>query len=327
MNDTTPVTTHPLRINWALVLAVLAVLLALWSWVDDRERVRDLKVELGRRLAESDTSTKASNLLAQNADEATRQAGARLAQIDAQLANSQQQQASLEALYKELSQGRDQWTLAEIEQVLLTASQQLQLAGNVRAAIIALESADSRLQRSSKPQFTLLRRAIASDLARLRASPQLDTIGLSAKLDALLGALGQWPLASAHATAAHPSRAPLRAANLGQELLADIKSIVQVRRIGVGETVLLPPDQEYFLRENLKLRLLSARLALLAQDQAGFHADVSAAVAVLNQYFNTRDAAVSAAANELHRLASLRIANEPPDIQASLSALDALKAH
>jgi uncharacterized protein HemX len=179
----------------------------------------------------------------------------------------------------------------------------------------------------NKPQFTELRRAIASDLGRLRASPQLDTIGLSAKLDALIDGLAHWPLSSAHERAARTARAPLRAANLGQELLSDIKSVIQIRRLGASEPVLLPPDQEYFLRENLKLRLLSARLALLAQDQAGFHADVTAAYAALNQYFNTGDAAVGAAASELRRLGSLRIAVEAPDIQASLSALDALKVH
>jgi len=313
-------------INWALILAVLAVALTLWSWVDNRERARDVKTELGRRLAESDSGVKESRLLARNADEAMRQATARLGQLDAQLANSQQQQLSLEALYKELSQGRDQWTLAEIEQVLLTAAQQLQLAGNIHAAIIALESADTRLQRLNKPQFTALRRAIAADLTQLRASPQLDKIGLSAKLDALIAQQEKWPLASAHATVARSARPSLQAANFAQELAAELKSIVQIRRIGAGETTLLPPEQEYFLRENIKLRLLSARLNLLMQDQSGFHADLKTAENMLVRYFNTRDSAVNSALNELRRAGSLQIAVQAPDIQTSLTALETLKA-
>jgi len=313
-------------VNWALILAALALGLTLWSWLDNRERARDVKTELGRRLAESDSGVKESKLLARNADEAMRQATARLAQLDAQLANSQQQQLSLEALYKELSQGHDQWTLAEIEQVLLTAAQQLQLAGNVHAAIIALESADTRLQRLNKPQFTALRRAIAADLARLRASPQIDITGLSAKLDALVAQQANWPLASAHATAVREPIADRRPLDFGNELLAEIKSIVQIRRIGAGETALLPPEQEYFLRENIKLRLLSARFALLSKDQAGFHADIVSAEQLLAKYFNNRDAAVSAALNELKRLGSLQIAVQAPDIQASLTALGSYRA-
>lgn len=314
------------RINWTLILAALAVALTLWSWVDNRERARDVKTELGRRLAESDSGVKESRLLARNADESMRQATARLGQLDAQLTNSQQQQLSLEALYKELSQGRDQWTLAEIEQVLLTAAQQLQLAGNIHAAIIALESADTRLQRLNKPQFTALRRAIAADLTRLRASPQLDKIGLSAKLDALMTQQEKWPLASAHATAARSARPSLQAANFAQELAAELKSIVQIRRIGAGETTLLPPEQEYFLRENIKLRLLSARLNLLIQNQSGFHADLRAAETMLARYFNTRDSAVNSALNELRRVGRLQIEVQAPDIQTSLTALETLKA-
>lgn len=314
-------------INWALILSVLALGLTVWSWADNRERARDVKAELGRRLAESDSSIKESRLLARNADEAMRQATARLAQLDAQLSTSQQQQLSLESLYKELSQTRDQWTLAEIEQVLLTASQQLQLAGNVHAAIIALESADQRLQRLSKPQFTSLRRAIASDLAHLRATPQLDTIGLSAKLESLITQQAKWPLASAHASIVNTNQATSGSAhNFASELLTELKGIVQIRRIGSSEAILLPPEQEYFLRENLKLRLLSARLALLLQDQSGYYADIASAEKMLMQYFNRRDGGVEAALKEMKRLGSLRIAINVPEIQASLNALDTLKA-
>jgi uroporphyrin-3 C-methyltransferase len=225
-----------------------------------------------------------------------------------------------------LSQGHDQWTLAEIEQVLLTAAQQLQLAGNIHAAIIALESADTRLQRLNKPQFTALRRAIAADLARLRASPQIDITGLSAKLDALVAQQANWPLASAHATAVREPKPDRRPLDFGNELLSEIKSIVQIRRIGVGETALLPPEQEYFLRENIKLRLLSARLALLSKDQTGFHADIVSAEQLLAKYFNSRDSAVSAAMSELKRLGSLQIAVQAPDIQASLAVLGSYRA-
>ena len=326
MNDTTLNSPKSAGFNWALILAILALALTLWSWADNRERARDVKNELGRRLAESDSAVKESRLLARNADEAMRQAIARLAQIDAQLSTSQQQQLSLESLYKELSQGRDQWTLAEIEQVLLTASQQLQLAGNIRAAIIALESADLRLQRLNKPQFTPLRRAIAADLAKLRATPQLDTIGLSAKLDVLIAQQPKWPLASAHANASSPPASTRKTVNsFADELLAELKSIVQIRRIGASETILLPPQQEYFLRENLNLRLHSARMALLLQDQGAYQADIAAAEKMLSQYFNTRDEGVKLALHELERLGNLRIAVKAPDIQTSLAALDIMK--
>jgi uncharacterized protein HemX len=309
----------------ALLAAIMALAAVAWSWSDSRERIRDLKTELGRRLAESGKDVSETRLLARNADDAMRQVSEKVAHIESQMAMSQQQQLALEALYKDLAQGRDQWALAEIEQVLLTAAQQLQLAGNVKAAIIALEGADTRLQRMNKPQFTQLRRAIAADLANLRAVPSLDEVGASARIEALVARHASWPLASAQGSEAAPVPRASGASNLGQELWAELKRIVQIRRVESNEAVLLPPDQAYFLRENLRLRLLSARLALLSQDQAAFQADLRAVSAMLGRYFNTRDAGVAAAIKEVKRLFSLQIAAKLPGIEASLAALDAYK--
>ena len=312
----------------ALLIAALALAAAGWAWFDGHERVRDLKTELGRRLADSGKDVSETRLLARNADDAMRQVSEKVAHIESQMATSQQQQLALETLYKDLAQGRDQWALAEIEQVLLTAAQQLQLAGNVKAAIIALEGADTRLQHLNKPQFTALRRAIAADLASLRSVPSLDEVGASARIEALVVRHASWPLASAQVSeAASAPRTATRAAGIGQELWAELKRLVQVRRIEGNEAVLLPPDQAYFLRENLRLRLLSARLALLAQDQAAFQADLRAASEMLERYFNTRDAGVADALKELKRLSSLQIATKLPGIDASLAALEAYKGN
>lgn len=309
----------------AMLVAALALIAAAWSWSDSRERIRDLKTELGRRLAESGKDVSETRLLARNADDAMRQVSEKVAHIEGQMATSQQQQLALEALYKDLAQGRDQWALAEIEQVLLTAAQQLQLAGNVKAAIIALEGADTRLQRLNKPQFTALRRAIAADLANLRAAPSLDEVGASARIEALVAHYASWPLASAQGPEAAPAPRRTGAVNLGQELWTELKRLVQIRRVESNEAVLLPPDQAYFLRENLRLRLLSARLALMGHDQETFQSDLRAASDMLARYFNTRDAGVAAAIKEINRLSSLQIISKLPGIDASLAALDAYK--
>lgn len=308
----------------AMMVAVLALAAAAWSWSDSRERIRDLKTELARRLADSGKDVSETRLLARNADDAMRQVSEKVAHIESQMASSQQQQQALETLYKDLAQGRDQWTLAEIEQVLLTAAQQVQLAGNVKAAIIALEGADTRLQRLGKPQFTALRRAIASDLASLRAVPSLDEVGASARIEALVAQHTKWPLANAQGSEATPLKST-RASGLGQELWTELKHLVQIRRLDGNEAILLPPDQVYFLRENLRLRLLSARLALLSQDQEAYQADLRAVADMLTRYFNVRDAGVGAALKEVRQLAALHIAIKLPSIDASLAALDAYK--
>src|SRR5260221_8955853 len=86
-------------------------------------------------------------------------------------------------MYRELSRSADDRVLSEVEQMLVLASQQLQLAGNVRGALAALQAADQRLARADKLAATPLRRAITQDMDRLKAVPQADTVGIAVKLD------------------------------------------------------------------------------------------------------------------------------------------------
>src|SRR6185369_14680145 len=129
------------------------------------------------------------------AQEGLRDAQAKIGALEQRLTESQSQQLALEALYQELSRNRDEWQLAEIEQVLAIARQQLQLSGNVRAALLALQLAESRLARADRPQFLPVRRALARDIERLRAVPGLDLSGISLKLDSLVAAVDSLPLA------------------------------------------------------------------------------------------------------------------------------------
>jgi uroporphyrin-3 C-methyltransferase len=62
-------------------------------------------------------------------------------------------------MYQELSSTRDERVLAEVEQAVVIAMQQLQFAGNVEAALLRLQGADARLARSAQPQFLPVRSA------------------------------------------------------------------------------------------------------------------------------------------------------------------------
>src|SRR6185436_14046854 len=128
-------------------------------------------------------------------EDAQRDTRAKLVQLETRVAESQSQQLALESLYQELSRNRDEWQLAEIEQVLAIASQQLQLAGNVRAALLALQLAEQRLARADRPQFVPIRRALARDIDRLKTLPSLDLAGMSMRIDHLATQVDTLPLA------------------------------------------------------------------------------------------------------------------------------------
>src|ERR1043166_1603959 len=181
------------------VLVLIAVLLAgglaALAWYDTRSRIAATQDELARRLRDIESDARDARSIARTAQETVRESQVRLGQLEARIAESQSQQLALEALYQDLSRNRDEWQLAEIEQVLAIASQQLQLARNVRAALLALQLAEARLARADRPQFAPIRRALARDIERLKAVPTLDLAGMTMRIDSLAAQVDKLPLA------------------------------------------------------------------------------------------------------------------------------------
>src|SRR5437870_7889237 len=188
-------TTTSRTVLLALIAVVLATGVAGLSWLDARHRIDATQEELARRLREIESDAREARVVSRQAQEALRDSQGRIAQLEARFAESQSQQLALEALYQDLSRNRDEWQLAEIEQVLAIASQQLQLARNVRAALLALQLAESRLSRADRPQFAPIRRALARDIERLKAAPVVDFPSVANRIDNLIASVDTMPLA------------------------------------------------------------------------------------------------------------------------------------
>ena len=159
-------------------------------------------------LVEAEAYNKESRQVASQTQAAMHDLEYKIGMLESRLSETQNQRLALEGLYLELSRNRDERILAEVEQILLVGSQQLQLAGNLKAALIALESADSRLQRADSAQFTGLRRAIRLDIERLKAAPYVDVIGMSLRLDTLAHQAASLPLAMDERPPEVPRSAP-----------------------------------------------------------------------------------------------------------------------
>lgn len=320
------------------VLVIVLILAALgasgWVYYDSRQRLAATQEELARRLKSVDDDAREARAAAREAQESARDMQAKVGALEARLADAQSQQVALETLYQELSRNRDEWQLAEIEQVLAIAQQQLQLSGNVRAGLLALQLAESRLARADRPQFQPVRRALARDIERLKSLPRADIAGMAQRLDGVVEAIDTLPLAydgrlerdAKPAAPAAASGAGGFLAQFGAGLWRDLKELVIVRRVDAPQPPLLPPEQAYFLRENLRLRLLNARLALLSRNQAGFEQDVRAARRWLQRYYDTRARPTQEALAQLGELQGSPISFEPPSITDSLDAVRSFKA-
>jgi uroporphyrin-3 C-methyltransferase len=316
------------RTLWLVV--ILALLAGAYAWYEQRSATQSLQSDVAQRLQAADAAVAQARARESDLANALREAQAKLALLEARTSEFQSQQASLEALYRDLAPSRDELALSEVEQILVLASQQLVLGGNVQAALAGLQVADAKLARLDRPQVATARRALARDMDRLKAVPYVDVAGISIKLDQLIAAVDTLPLAKderlpAPPPAAIPADEPAWVRFL-RDVWNDLRGVIRIEVADRPAAPLVTPQQSFFLRENLRLRLLAARLALLARDERSFKADIQAASAWLRQYFDLQSKPVQAALATLAQHAALAMPGEMPDLAASIDAVRMLKA-
>ncbi|RKT26387.1 uroporphyrinogen III methyltransferase/synthase [Paraburkholderia sp. RAU2J] len=296
--------------------------------------------QLAQRQQANDTQANELRIKIEQALAAVHQADSQVAQVTGKLADTQAAQQALQQQYTDLARNRDDWTLAEVAQMLSAASQQLQLTGNTQLALFALQSADTRLAASDSTQAVAVRKAIAQDIDKLKAAPSTDLTGLAIKLDDAIDHIDDLPLSGEapipHATprAATWADTAKVAAATGKprwevwlkEVTAGIgdqlTSLVHVRRIDNADAMLTAPDQGYFVRQNVKLRLLSARLALLSRNQTTLKSDLLAAQNALTRYFDNSSKQTQTVLDLVKQVDAGSAAVALPNLDTSLQAVN-----
>ena len=318
-------------LQFALLITVIALAASAWQWWEMRTGVDALQGELAKRLAEGDSIAKESRLVAKQGQESLAALQAKVGALEAKIAESQGQQAALESMYQDLARNRDDRILAEVDQALNLAGQQLLLAGNVESALIALQSADARLARTEQAQFLPLRKALNQDIDRLKALPLVDIPGLALKVESVIGAVDVMPLAYEGKGREEELRSARAApasgfwSALGRDLWAEISQLVRIERLERPDPGVLSPQNAFILRENLKLRLMSARLSLVQRDARSFREDLKQARAWIERYFDLRAKSAQDALATLQQLAAAPLSLELPSLDESLTALRAFK--
>ncbi len=316
------------RLNLTQMTLIVLVVIFLWQWFDAHRTIAEMRGELAKKIAEMDGIAHANALLISQNQDTVRSISVRLSTLEAYYDQAQSQRAALETLYNNLSVTRDETALADVEQLLLIAGQQLQLSGNVKAALIAMEGADARLQRMNRPAFNILSKAIELDMERLKALPVVDVSGINQKINELLARVDDLPLVDRSRpseNAAELSSAPVANKTAWRKwtdaIWLEIRQLVRIENTGLKQIALLPPNQEFFLRENLKMRLVSARLALLSRDEESFRQELKTAQSWLVRYFDVKSKEGARMLSELKKLSTASINIDMPDISGSLRAV------
>lgn len=306
-------------------IALLALLTGAALW----QKVAGMQEQLARQSAEAQAQALEARAMAKQAVTLAQDAAARAAVLDSRLSEVALQRSQLDELMQSMSRSRDENLVVDIDAALRLAQQQAQLTGSVEPLLAALKSADQRIVRAAQPRLALLQRAIARDIDRVKSAAVSDTPTLLVKLDELVHLADELVLANAVAPARQVEKnriTPPAASVLWwqsglQMVLSEARNLVRVSRIETPEAALLSPEQSFFLRENLKLKLLNARLGLLARQIESARADLADADAMLKKYFQANARKSQAASALLQQVQTQMRALQLPRIDDTLAVL------
>jgi uroporphyrin-III C-methyltransferase len=309
----------------AFATAALSLVASVMLW----QKLSNIQEQLARQSQDAGNNAVEARALAKQAQELVRETAARLAVAETRLSEVAMQRSQVEELVQSMSRSRDENMLVDIESALRLAQQQAQLTGTIEPLVAALRSADQRLERGGQPRLSRVRAAVARDIDRIRASSVTDVPGVLVKLDELVRQVDELPLANAVAASGNSvtPRKPEAAPKLAwweraiEEIREEARNLLRVSRIDQPEAVLVAPEHAFFLRENLKLKLLNARLALLSRQTEAARADVGAAQAALRKYFDPASRKTQAALAQLQQVQAQLRTVELPRIDETLAVL------
>jgi uroporphyrin-3 C-methyltransferase len=335
----------PLRwvVAGVVLLAVLATAALVYAW-NTQQRVKSLEAELVKRQRDSADQAAEARLLSRQAQDIARESAAKLSLLEARVAETSIQRTQLDELIQSLARSRDENVLADLEAAVRVALQQSAITGSAEPLLATLRQADERLARYNQPRLERVRRAVNQDLDRVRGAGAADPTVLAMRIDDVIRQVDELPLlaaaerhgtppagapragAAAAAPRAAASAAPGSAAQerwraFGERLWSEVRSLVRVTRIDNPEAALLAPEQSFFVRENLKLRLLNARLALLSRQFDTAQSDLREALGVIERYFDRGSRRGQVAAETLRQVSVQAKAVTVPRADATLAAI------
>lgn len=314
--------------RWLRGVALVAVVGLLGSallW----QKLSSIQEQLARQSADTGSQANEARAVARQAQELAIETAAKLAMTETRLSEVSLQRTQLEELMQSLSRSRDENLVVDIESAVRLAQQQAQLTGSAEPLLAALKTAEMRVARAAQPRLTPVQRAIAKDVARIKATALADLPALLVKLDELVQIADELPVANAVAVT-RPTESLKRKdaesmAGWWSRAVAlvrvELQNLVRVSRIDNPDAVLLTPEQTFFLRENLKLKLLNARLGLLTRHSDSARADLAAASMALVRYFDASSRKTQAAQALLLQLQGQMRTLELPRVDETLAAL------
>ena len=315
---------------FALVLAVLGLGASGFLFVQGQNLLKHQEIQFDQKINQAALGESQNAALLADAGRKLQDNEAVIKQLQSDMQTQQAEAAANNRALQELLKTRSDWVVDEAEAALNLAGQQLVIADNVPAAVAVLEGLDARLARFEQPLLLPLKQAVSADLAKLRQRPFTDTANAALRLSRLEAAVGALPLLADSSLRPPQAAAPAATSpndpwwrQAWNRTLGGLKGMVEIRRLNSTDALLMSPEQAFYVRENLRLHLLSARVALMQRQNDIYQNDLAASENAVRQYF---DAATPAAQSWLREIAQLKAiqpgsGNVGDSLSASLKAI------
>ena len=311
---------------WLVALAGVAGSALLW------QKLSRIQEQLARQSADAGQQSVEAKAWAKQAQETVKDNTARLAQVEGKVAEVGLQRTQVEELLQSMSRSRDENLVLDIESSLRLAQQQADMTGSAEPLVSALKTAELRIKRAAQPRLAPLARGIERDLQRLQAFNGMDLPGLLLRLDeavAMIDGLPIWGVnvqaASAPAASSDSPASPSDwLGQWGARVWTEFKSLVRVRRVDTPEAMLMSPEQGYFLKENLKLKLLNARLSVLSHQYPAARKDLASVQQSVKRFADPEHSKSTQLLQLVEQLQQMLSTTDLPRLDAAMVAVNTL---
>ena len=304
-----------------MVSSVGALSFSFFQWAELRKQ-RTISLEKNIELREVHTAfrEKVKTLIQQNS-KLVEGLNLRVNAMGADMAELKNQRMAMDSLYRNLSTSKLVWTLGEIEHALVITEQQLSFSGDMGVALKTLQKVRLIIDRSGIPELVELRPLIMAEIGRIKQLQSFDLLSLSERLVDISNQVGEFPLKTLAVNDDRRNDENLTEVQADQEksfiaiVVESLGALIRIDRYTTNSSLVLDQEQEFIVKENIKVRLLLARLALFIGNREMFKNDIEMADKLIDEFFDSGSDKVNAVRNILADLNSQKYQWEKPSIQ------------
>jgi uroporphyrin-3 C-methyltransferase len=310
----------------ALVLFLLVAAVSAFLW-QQYKTIHNLQAAFAEQAVNNEAERKALNAkIAETSAAQTKQYQSDIAELTQRLDNTASRVLALTTF------SRDDWKYTEVDYLLRMANQRILLEHEATDALALAQSANSILAELSSADLFPVRKKLTEEIESLKLVNKVDREGIYLQLLALTQQIENLPLIEPliaedeEALALDQTENTTSSgfwqgvSNFGKRAWHKLSSYVRVRDQGRRVDAILPPEDQMYLKQNLRLMLEQAQIGLLREEQHVYQASLDKAQNWIRDYYPLNEQA-EIVLNDLDQLKKNNVDLALPDFSGSAALI------